>query len=41
MPDTLKLQIVTPDGEAYSEDVNMVTLPGVEGQLVCIRSTSH
>jgi F-type H+-transporting ATPase subunit epsilon len=24
---------VTPDGEAYSEDVNMVTLPGVEGQL--------
>jgi F-type H+-transporting ATPase subunit epsilon len=33
MPDTLKLQIVTPDGEAYSEDVNMVTLPGVEGQL--------
>jgi F-type H+-transporting ATPase subunit epsilon len=33
MPETLKLQIVTPDGEAYSEDVNMVTLPGVEGQL--------
>jgi F-type H+-transporting ATPase subunit epsilon len=33
MTDTLKLQIVTPDGEAYSEDVNMVTLPGVEGQL--------
>jgi F-type H+-transporting ATPase subunit epsilon len=33
MAETLKLQIVTPDGEAYSEDVNMVTLPGVEGQL--------
>jgi len=33
MSDTLKLQIVTPDGEAYSEDVDMVTLPGVEGQL--------
>ena len=33
MSETLKLQIVTPDGEAYSEDVNMVTLPGVEGQL--------
>jgi F-type H+-transporting ATPase subunit epsilon len=33
MSDTLKLQIVTPGGEAYSEDVNMVTLPGVEGQL--------
>ena len=33
MADTLKLQIVTPDGSAYSEDVEMVTLPGVEGQL--------
>ena len=33
MADTLKLQIVTPDGPAYSEDVEMVTLPGVEGQL--------
>src|SRR5215472_16290018 len=33
MADTLKLQIVTPEGEAYSEDANMVTLPGVEGQL--------
>ena len=33
MDDTLKLEIVTPDGTAYSEDVNMVTLPGVEGQL--------
>ena len=30
---TLKLQIVTPDGTAYSEDVDMVTLPGVEGEL--------
>ena len=33
MTDTLKLQIVTPDGETYSEDMNMVTLPGVEKQL--------
>jgi F-type H+-transporting ATPase subunit epsilon len=33
MADTLKLQIVTPDGQAYSEDVDIVTLPGVEGQL--------
>jgi F-type H+-transporting ATPase subunit epsilon len=33
MTNTLKLQIVTPDGQAYSEDVDMVTLPGVEGQL--------
>ena len=33
MDNTLRLEIVTPDGTAYSEDVNMVTLPGVEGQL--------
>ena len=30
---TLKLQIVTPDGIAFSDDVEMVTLPGSEGQL--------
>jgi F-type H+-transporting ATPase subunit epsilon len=33
MPETLKLEIVTPDGTVYSEDVDMVTLPGVEGQM--------
>lgn len=33
MAKTLRLQIVTPQGTAYSEDVNLVTLPGVEGQL--------
>jgi F-type H+-transporting ATPase subunit epsilon len=33
MANTLKLEIVTPDAVAYSEDVEMVTLPGVEGQL--------
>ena len=33
MADTLKLEIVTPDGTVYSEDVDMVTLPGVEGQF--------
>jgi len=33
MGETLKLEIVTPDGTAYSEDVEMVTLPGVEGQM--------
>ena len=33
MPNTLKLEIVTPDGTAYSEDVDMVTLPGVEGEI--------
>jgi F-type H+-transporting ATPase subunit epsilon len=29
----LKLEIITPDGPAYSEEVDMVTLPGVEGQM--------
>ncbi len=33
MAETLKLEIVTPDGKVYSEDVEMVTLPGVEGQM--------
>jgi len=30
---TLKLEIVTPAGTVYSEDVEMVTLPGVAGQM--------
>lgn len=30
---TLKLEIVTPEATAYSEDVEMVTLPGTEGEL--------
>lgn len=30
---TLKLEIVTPDSTAYSEDVEMVVLPGSEGEL--------
>jgi F-type H+-transporting ATPase subunit epsilon len=30
---TLKLEIVTPEAKVYSEDVDMVTLPGVEGEL--------
>ena len=33
MAETLKLEIVTPDGTIYSQDVEMVTLPGVEGQM--------
>jgi len=33
MASTLKLEIITPDGTAYSEAVEMVTLPGVEGQM--------
>ena len=30
---TLKLEIVTPESRIYSEDVDMVTLPGVEGEM--------
>ncbi|HLB88610.1 MAG TPA: ATP synthase F1 subunit epsilon [Terriglobales bacterium] len=33
MANTLKLEIVTPDATVYSEDVEMVTLQGVEGQM--------
>ena len=33
MADTLELRIVTPDKIAYREKVDMVTLPGVEGQM--------
>jgi F-type H+-transporting ATPase subunit epsilon len=33
MANTLKLEIVTPDAIAYSQDVNMVTLPAIEGQI--------
>jgi F-type H+-transporting ATPase subunit epsilon len=33
MADTLRLDIVTPEGTVYSEDVEMVTLEGVEGQM--------
>ena len=32
MANTLKLEIVTPEAKVYSEDVNMVTLPCVEGE---------
>ncbi len=30
---TLRLEIVTPEAKAYSEDVDMVTIPGAEGEL--------
>jgi F-type H+-transporting ATPase subunit epsilon len=30
---TLKLEIVTPEAVTFSEDVEMVTLPGVEGEM--------
>jgi F-type H+-transporting ATPase subunit epsilon len=33
MAATLKLEIVTPEAKIYSENVDMVTLPGVEGEM--------
>jgi F-type H+-transporting ATPase subunit epsilon len=33
MADTLKLEIVTPQATVFSEDVTMVTVPAVEGQI--------
>ena len=33
MADTLKLEIVTPEGKAWSLDVEMVTLTGVDGEM--------
>jgi len=33
MASTLKLEIVTPEATVFSEDVEMVTLPGVIGQM--------
>ena len=32
MANTFKLEIVTPESKIYSEDVEMVTLPGSEGE---------
>jgi len=33
MTDTVKLEIVTPAGTVYSDDVELVTLSGVAGQM--------
>jgi len=33
MAATLKLEIVTPEAKAYSEDVEMVTIPAAEGEM--------
>jgi F-type H+-transporting ATPase subunit epsilon len=30
---TMRLEIVTPDGVVYSEEVDMVTLPAADGQI--------
>jgi len=36
MANTLKLQIVTPEGMVYSEDVEMVGLRSVDGQIAIL-----
>jgi F-type H+-transporting ATPase subunit epsilon len=33
MADKIKLEIITPEGVTYSGDVDMVTLPGSEGEM--------
>lgn len=33
MANTLKLEIITPEEKTYSEEVDFVTLPGVEGEM--------
>jgi len=33
MANTLRLEIVTPEGNVYSDDVEMVTVPGVVGEM--------
>jgi F-type H+-transporting ATPase subunit epsilon len=33
MMDTIKLSIVTPNGEIFNDDVKTVTLPGKEGEF--------
>ena len=33
MADTLELEIITPEGTVYSDDVEMVTLPGIVGEM--------
>ena len=30
---TLRLEIVTPEAKTYSEEVEMVTLPGIDGEM--------
>jgi F-type H+-transporting ATPase subunit epsilon len=33
MAKTLRLEIITPEATAYTEDVEIVTLPAIEGQI--------
>jgi len=33
MANTLRLEIVTPEAKTFSDDVDMVVLPGIEGEM--------
>jgi F-type H+-transporting ATPase subunit epsilon len=33
MANTLKLEVVTPEGKIFSDDVELVTLPGIDGEM--------
>ena len=33
MTDTMKLEVVTPEGVIYTADAEMVTMPAVDGQI--------
>jgi len=41
MGETMKLEIVTPEGKAYSDDVEMVTLTGVQGEMGILPQHVH
>ena len=39
MAATLKLEIVTPEAKIFSDDVEMVSLTGIDGDMGIYRST--
>jgi F-type H+-transporting ATPase subunit epsilon len=41
MPNTLKLEIVTPEATVYSQEVEYVILTGVEGQMTVLPQHSR
>ena len=41
MAETLRLEIVTPDGKAFSDDVEMVTLTGTLGEVGILPQHVH
>ena len=41
MAETMKLEIVTPDGKTFSDDVEMVTLTGVQGEMGILPQHVH